>query len=43
MMRARGPRGVDERVMEVLLDVINDVADIMRRNVGRVDAARRRG
>ena len=34
MMRLRGPRGVDKRVVEVLLDVINDVADISRRNVG---------
>lgn len=34
MMRTRGPRGVDERVMEVLLDGINDVADILRWNAG---------
>ena len=34
MMRTRGPRGVDKRVMEVLLDVIDHVADILRRNVG---------
>jgi hypothetical protein len=34
MMRTRGPRGVDKRVMEVLLDFINDVADILHRSVG---------
>jgi len=34
MKRTRWPRGVDKRVMEVLLDVINDIADILRRNVG---------
>jgi hypothetical protein len=33
-MRTRGPRGVDKRVMQVLLDVINDIANILRRNVG---------
>jgi hypothetical protein len=42
MMRTRGPRCVDKRVMEVLLDVINDVADILRRNVGRQPAPRGR-
>lgn len=34
MIRTRGPRSVDKGVMEVLLDVINDVADILRRNAG---------
>jgi hypothetical protein len=34
MMRTRGPRGVDTRIMEVLLDIVNDLADILRRNVG---------
>jgi len=33
-MRTRRPRGVNKRVVEVLLDVINDIADIRRRNVG---------
>ena len=42
MMRTRGPRCVDERVMEVLLDVINDVADILRRDVGIQSTARSR-
>ena len=42
MIRTRGPRGVDKRVMEVLLDVINDVADILRRNVGIQSTARSR-
>ena len=40
MIQTRGPRGVHERVMEVLLDVINDVADILRRNVGMQSTAR---
>lgn len=34
MMRTRRPRGIDKRVMEVLLDVINDIADMLRRKVG---------
>jgi len=34
MMRTHGPRGVDKRVVEVPLDVINDIADILRRNAG---------
>jgi hypothetical protein len=34
MMRTRGPRGIDERIMEVLLNVVNDIADILGRNVG---------
>ena len=30
MMRTRRPRRIDERVMEVLLDVIHDLVDILR-------------
>ena len=40
MMRTRGPRGVDKRVMEVLLNVVNDVADILGRNVSIQSTAR---
>lgn len=42
MIRTRGPRGVDKRVMEVLLDVINDVVGIRRRNVAIQSTARSR-
>ena len=34
MMRTRRPGGVDERVMDVLLNVIDDVAGIPRKIVG---------
>jgi hypothetical protein len=42
MMRTRGPRGVEKRVMEILLDVVNYVADILCRNVGIQSTARSR-
>jgi len=41
MMRTRRPGGVDERVMDVLLNVIDDVDDILRMTLGMTSTPRR--